>query len=260
MSAAKQAGALLAALAVAAVILLAGGAGTLAAFTDPATVRAGTAAAPDSAFTSGRIATPATPTTSAPSSGPVQLSWSATAAGLGTADRYEILRYTSASGGTPAIVCTTTALTCTEAGPVAGQVWYAVRARMGDNWTNEGARIAYAPSTATPPAVVIPVPLGGCSGSVACGTASSASGIASVEYILRRTLSGGVAQCWDPVLRWQSAGTATCAYRPASYYAPDWTIPGPPGQGIKYPATYVLTVRVTDNLGNQTIQSATTTI
>ncbi len=89
--------------ALAVVALALGINGTYAVFTDQATVNAGASAS--TAFTSGSVATPVTPTVTQQSgTGDTVVSWTSTAvttgAGATTATTYDVLRYTAASGGT----------------------------------------------------------------------------------------------------------------------------------------------------------------
>lgn len=253
-------GLLLAAAATVAVLLLGIGQGTYAYFTDQASVSAGAAGSSSTAFTSGGVATPATPTGSQTGPTAVTISWSATAVGSngGTAGAYAVVRYTAATGGTGTVVCTTTgALTCVDPNAPAATVWYAVQARIGTNWFKESGRVQHNADT-TPPSVVITTPVSGCS-TVACGTASDASGVASVTYSLRRTLTGAVTgtqsfDCWNGSAWVGSTSGATCPFLTATGTT-SWSVPG--ARTTAYAATlfynrsFSLSVRATDALGNQ---------
>ena len=198
---------LAAAAALAAVAIGVGTTGTLAYFTDQANVSAGSSA--NTAFTSGGVATPATPTVATGSpAGQVTVSWAATAvttgAGNTTATSYDVLRYTVATGGTPTVVCSSITGTSCSAATVAGTAYFAVRARFQTNWTNEGGRRSYVynPDT-TGPTVVINANVQSCANGVVCGTASDTGGgtVANVEYtfLRRATRTGRPTEydCWN---------------------------------------------------------------
>lgn len=245
-------------------VLVGGVQGTMARFTDEATVDAGASGATGTAFSSGSVATPVKPTTSQPSLSSLTINWTATAAGLGTAARYEVVRYASAGGGSGTVVCSTNgALSCVDTNPSGANAWYAVRARVGTSWVNEGARVAYEPDV-TGPTLTITAPLNSCQAqTVACGTASDPSGIVKVEYSFRRTLNlFGFFQnehyCWTGSA-WDESNTATCPFRTADGTT-SWTVPGVKDTAYRstplYARTFVLTVRVTDGFGNVTTQTS----
>ncbi|MDQ3158463.1 MAG: Ig-like domain-containing protein [Actinomycetota bacterium] len=76
----------------------------------------------------------------------VQLSWATVA----DATNYEVRYFTTASGGTPSTVCTSTGTTCVDPNSRAGSNnWYSVVARVGSNWIAESARAAYSSDDAT---------------------------------------------------------------------------------------------------------------
>ncbi len=112
--------------------------GTLAAFTDVASAQTST-------FDAASIATPVTPTVSRGTTNAV-ISWSATSVGPSNlkATSYDVLRYTSATGGTPTVLCPgTTALTCSDPSPGSATVYYSIRARYGSLWQREGQRASF---------------------------------------------------------------------------------------------------------------------
>ena len=234
--------------------------GTLAYFTDQASVNAGSSA--NTAFTSGSVATPATPTvTQTATTGLAAVSWSATAvttgAGNTTATSYDVLRYTTATGGTATVVCTGVTATSCSAPKVAGTSYYAVRARFQANWVNEGGRRAHAPDT-TGPTVVIDANVGACA-TVVCGTASDSGGgtVALVEYnfVRRATRTGQPTtySCWNGST-WVANAGATCAWNNATGTT-SWRVPGNQNTAYANPPagwtyTLTLTVRGTDSFGN----------
>jgi hypothetical protein len=238
--------------------------GTMAAFTDTATVTAGQPDAANAAFTAGSIATPATPGAAQTAATSVTLTWTATPVGTGggVASSYDVLRFPTVTGGTPVTVCTVSALSCVDTAPPSGTSYYQLRARVGTSWTKDSARVAYTPDTAAPK-VVITVPLNSCSGTttVACGTASDSAtgsaGVTKVEYTLRRTrvgaFSGSTAHaCWTGS-GWASDTSGGCAYLTATGTT-SWTVPGSRStayaQSLFYNDSFTLTARATDSLGN----------
>ena len=235
--------------------------GTLAYFTDQASVSAGSSA--NTAFTSGSVATPATPTvTQTATTGLAAVSWIATTvttgAGNTTATSYDVLRYTAATGGTATVVCSAVTATSCSAPKVAGASYYAVRARFQANWVNEGGRRAHTPDT-TGPTVVISTNVGACTNGVACGTASDSGGgtVAKVEYnLLRRVSRTGFPtsyDCWNGTA-WIDVASASCTWSNA-IGTTSWRVPGNQGTAYAGPPngwtyTLTLTVRGTDSFGN----------
>ena len=256
-----------------AVVLVSTGA-TAAVFTDTATVASG-------GLSSGGINPPAIPTTAyATATGTVDIGFTATTVGTQGAapSGYEVYRYTAASGGTGALVCTTTAtFTCSEPGSTltAGTTYhYAVRARFAANWIAESSRRSYF-HEGTAPTIAVTRPLAGdsngsknlrdsvsascTSGGVACGTASATSGatVSTVQYtLLRRRTSGGITTfaCWNGS-SWVSSSTGVCTFAAATGTTA-WRVPGVVGTAYPNPGggvadAFVLVVRATDNFGNQ---------
>ncbi|QCW50968.2 signal peptidase I [Nocardioides dongxiaopingii] len=234
--------------------------GTLAAFTDAN--RALT-----SSFGAADLAVPAAPgSTQTPTTSVVALTWSSAAVGATTATAYEVLRHTTATGGTGTSVCTTTALSCTDVRQ-AGTVYYSVRAKIGGQWVEESTRRVYTPEVTGPvlaltqprttnvsaanmrSQVAACVPAG-----IACGTSADASGVALTEYTLLRTLTGVLGStwfCWSGSA-WVQVAQASCPTFRATTGTTSWTVPGSPATA--YPsllaAEFLLTLRSTDAFGN----------
>lgn len=252
---------------------------TGAVFTDTAAVDGG-------ALTSGAVNTPNLPTASqAATTGTVNIGFTSTTVGTQGASPsgYEVYRYSSASGGTGTLVCTTTSsFSCTEARTAlaTGTYHYAVRATFATSWLAESSRRPYA-HDATAPTVAVTRPLpgdaggskqlrdsvtSGCpSGGVACGTAVDVGGgtVADVEYSLRGTqVSGGVTTyaCWNGSA-WVVSSTGACTFAAATGTGA-WLVPGSVATAYPNPAknvthSFMLVVRATDGFGNQ---STSTTV
>ena len=246
---------------------------TAAVFTDTATVAS-------DALTSGRINPPTLPTaTQAATTGIVNIGFTATTVGTQSAapSGYEVYRYTAASGGTGALVCTTTTIfTCTEerTAIATGTYHYAVRAKFAANWVAESARRSYS-HDATAPTVTTTRPFAGDSngsknlrdtvtagcgtGAVACGTTADTGGgtVSTVQYTLlrKRTTSGVLANaCWNGS-SWVASSTGVCSFA-APTGTTSWRVPGDvavaypnPGGGVT--DAFVLVIRATDSFGNQ---------
>ncbi len=265
---------LVAAAALTVVAIGAGVTGTLAAFTDTATVTAGASAG--TAFTSGSVATPATPTvTQQTGSGDTAVSWTATTvttgAGATTATTYDVLRYTAASGGTVTTVCSAVSGTTCSVTTSPGTFHYAVRARFQTSWVNEGARASFAADT-TAPTIGLTSPANGysgsatalrgsitCAGSVpACGTTAGAA--TSVQYTLRRNrTSTTVDDCWSGSA-WV-ATTAACTLASTTGTTASWTVPGSRTTAFvnSQPGTFTLVLRAADTYGNAATSTFTFT-
>lgn len=247
--------------AVAAVLVTTGGT-AWAAFTD-------TAATTSGSLTAGSVSVPVTPTVAQQTTtGTATVTWTATAVTTGggntTASSYEVYRYPAATGGTGTLVCSTAALTCTDA-KQAGTFHYAVTARFATAWLTEGARRSYT-ADAAGPVVVFTRPTDGysstasglrtyvnCTGNApACGTVSDASALTSVEYTLRSNPNASPADsCWSGVAFVVTTGACTFA---ATTGTTAWRLPGL--ETVSYangtPGVFTLTIRATDVYGNVT--------
>ena len=269
------------ALAVGASVAFAATGATGAVFTDSAEVDSGN-------LTSGRVNPPAVPTASqAATTGTVNIGFSSTTVGTlsAPASSYEVYRYTTATGGTGTLVCTTTTtFTCTEARTAltTGTHYYAVRAKFATNWSADSTTRRSYNHDATGPTVAVTRPLagssggatnlrnsvtGGCtSGGVACGTAADTGGgtVSSVQYTLlgrSTTISTGAVAlyCWSGSA-WVSSSTGVCTFANTTGTT-TWRVPGTVSTAYPNPPTgttsaFVLTIRSTDSFGNQ----STTTV
>jgi signal peptidase I len=246
----------------AATVAITGTGGTLAAFTDRPTAASGT-------FAATSIATPTLPDpiTQATGTGAAPISWAQVRVGDTTAARYDIVRYTQATGGTGTVVCEdVTTLSCTEPKPASAAsnttYHYAVRARYATNWTAESAtRRSYTPDVIVPGGNYSTPVLTACtSAQLACGTATDTGGgtVARVEYSLlrERTILIGLVttyQCWNGT-QYVNATNNAC---PTFYQATgttSWSVPG--NKSTAYaPAAggtndYTLVIRLIDSYGN----------
>ncbi len=251
-------------------VALGGTPGTLAAFTDRASIAAGPAAAPTTAFTAGTIATPVSPTAGQTAASTVTLTWTATSIGSngGTAPAYDVLRFGTATGGTATVVCAgVPALNCVDSAAPSGTSYYVLRARVGSNWFKDSPRVAVTADTVAP-TVSITNPLDGCSGTVvACGTAAdSGSGVAKVEYTFRRTRTfflGGqpTYSCWNGNA-WAAANADNSCTFANTTGTTAWQVPGVKNTAYAdvflYTLTYTLTVRATDAVGNVSANATAT--
>ncbi len=105
----------------------------------------------------------------------VSLTWPA----VSSATSYEVRHHTAATGGTSAVVCTTTAMSCVDSTPRTGSShWYSVTGRAGTAWVSTSARAAYVADDTTTVSIV---------------SMSGDSGSSSTDFITRNastTLTG----------------------------------------------------------------------
>ena len=259
--------------------------GTSAYFSDQGTVTGA-----NKSFTAATIATPATPSTKRlPLS--VTVSWNPeTSVGATKVTAYQVVRYTTATGGTGTVACTTAAptLSCIDGSPnLVLPSYYLVRARIGANWSNDSARVLCC-SDGSPTTVVITSPSANeynkrsdlqnavkdaCEAlglkeddTPACGSATDADGISQVAYQLERRAIGllglptGTRQCYDGAAEQWST---TCIQRAAEITKVNattwrWQIPNKAKAAYdKDNYSYTLSIIATDALGNV---SSTSTI
>lgn len=76
-----------------------------------------------------------------------------------------------------------------------------------------------------------------------CGTATDQDGVASVQYILRRTRPGLGTYCWDGT---RYPATGSCRYRDVAQNGDKWSIPGDLYTGLLY-WNYTLTIKAIDD-------------
>lgn len=229
-------------------------------FTDTVSVKSGNISA-------GAIATPAAPTVTQTVNG-ASLSFVATTAGPsdGRPDKYEVLSHDMATGGSATIVCNGLApapAQCTVPNPTNVNLWFSVRARVGDNWIKVSPRAAY-PADSTAPTTTTTAP---CSATVVvCGTAADPAGVTRVEYQFQRSrrvlgLLQPTLSCWDGA-KWVEVACA--AFRNATGTT-TWQVPGTPSVAYVAPPalttqSFTLQVRATDTFGNvSAVQSVTFT-
>ncbi len=243
--------------------------GTSAYFTDAAT-----ATGSDQAFTAATIATPATPSPQRQTT-TVTLSWSPeTSVGNTKVTRYEVLRFSTAVGGTGVTVCSANAPTtsCTDTAPTVANSYYQLRARIGSNWINDSQRALCCIDLAAPTITFVgpPGPINaynkrqdmqeaikaacdpiGATDTPACGQVEDPSGISRVRWQLQRR-SGPLAavECYDDNKKWDNP----CAYYDAQLTKVDtttsvWQIPNKSNDAYKGATgyTYTLSIIATDS-------------
>ena len=260
-------------------LLLGGGAGTYALFTDTGTVSAG-------AVSTGTLGRPQAPTVTAPTLTTTRITWTGTTvdtgAGTTPATGYRVLRYAGAQGGTGTQVCPATAgdtlpsgtTTCTVTSQLGA--YYSVVATFRGAWAEEGPRATLlqtisftAPTngTSTDAATLRTEVQTRCgSSAVACGTIANGVAVQSVDYLLERSQGLLSTSCWDgstwpacPVVRTYRSANPTSANGTTS-----WSVPGqalvafPNGNGGR--GTYTLTIRLTQVGGAVSSSSITFTI
>ncbi len=253
---------LVAALLAAATALVLGGVpGTMATFSDTATIGTGSISA-------GAVATPAAPSAAQTAPTDVTIEWTPTSVGSDSAKAtsYDVLRFSAANGGAGTLVCSVTGLTCIDTSAPSGTSYYLLRAKFATNWTKDSARVAYTPDT-TAPTLTIMNPIDSCSGSVAaCGTASdTGSGVEKVEYTLRRVrtffLGGTAVTCWNGASWVGPNPDNSCPFALANGTT-SWQVPGAKSavyadSPFLFSYMITLTARATDAAGNvSTVASA----
>ena len=249
--------------------------GTLARFTDQAT-----ATSPTEGFSAATVAVPGTPTVQRLATN-VTISWSPeTPVGAAKVTAYQVLRFTSPSGGTGTVACTTTAptLTCTDTAPLTVTAYYQVRARIGTNWINDSARTSFVPVSLGPSVTFVGPPRSdpytkrqdmqtaietacapiGASDAPACGRATAQVALAGVKRVVfqleRRENGTGERECYDGNKKWST----TCAFYDATLTGSAtsttrvWYIPPKSNDAYKGATaySYVLSIIATDTFDN----------
>ena len=248
--------------------ILAGGApGTAALLTDTDVTSAGT-------FSIGTLLPTGTPTVAVTGLGGRRVTWTAAnvdsgVPGQATINRYQVMRYTAATGGTGTQVCdiTNQALTCDLSGQPA-IAYYSVIATF-QSWTAESGRGTTIADT-TKPTITFTWPTNGYSAKrsdydknattacglkllMACGTTSDDIGVTGFTYQLQRQYgTPTVTQCWSGTA-WVT-GTCGTTFLTANLVTTGttrvWEIPGDSKKYEDRASTHTLTVRAVDAAGN----------